>query len=104
MEKKKRFLYLLTFLLSMIAVGLVAAALGTDYWIVARPVRVVGENIIGGAKNVTGGELKTKFQGYINFGLFRGYKELDHGLGVRKGEIKSEYLHDGNHDSRHAYA
>ena len=90
MEKKKRMLFLLTFVLSLIGVGLMAAALGTDFWIVARPVRVVDQNTIGGAKNVTGGQLKTKFQGYINFGLFRGYKELDHGLGVRKGEIYSE--------------
>ena len=90
MEKKKRLSYLLTFVLAMVAVALLSASLGTDYWVVARPVRVVDQNTIGGAKNVTGGELKTKFQGYINFGLFHGYKELDHGLGVRKGEIWSK--------------
>ncbi len=82
---------MLTSVFSGLSVALLSASLGTDYWIVAKPIRLVDKDTIGGAKNVTGGDLNTKFQGYINFGLFHGYKELDHGLGVRKGEIWSEW-------------
>ena len=88
---KKRPLFFTTFVLAVGAVAFLSGSLGTDYWIVATPIRKVDAATMGGAKNVTDGDLDTKFRGHVNFGLFHGYKELDHGLGVRKGEIWSEY-------------
>ena len=90
MRKKQRVVFLVTFSLATLAVGLLSAALGTDFWVVARPIRLVDESTKGQARNVTGGDLNTKFQGLVHFGLFRGQKELDHGLGVRKEEIIGE--------------
>ncbi len=66
-------------------------SLGTDHWVVADPVKIVDQKTVDSAKNVTG-NLDTKFKGHINFGLFHGYKELDHGLGVRKGEVEGEQI------------
>ena len=66
-------------------------ALGTDHWVVADPVKIVDKDTVDAASNVTG-NLNTKFKGHINFGLFHGYKELDHGLGVRKGEVEGENI------------
>lgn len=58
----------------------------------ATPTRKVDEDTEDGARNVTDGEPGTKFHGNINFGLFHGHKSLDHGLGMRSGEIWSEIL------------
>lgn len=92
MRKRHRLQFIVTFILSTASVGLLSAALGTDYWLVARPVRLVDEATKENARNVTGGDLNTKFQGYIHFGLFRGSKELDHGLGPRREQIKGSNI------------
>lgn len=87
MDKRKRWLFILTSCLSLVGVGFLSASMGTDYWVQAFPERNVDNNIADGANNVTDGDPGTKFKGYIHFGLFRGYKSLDHGLGIREGEI-----------------
>ena len=90
MDKKKKWLFILSFFIATAAVAFLAAAFATDYWLEAYPWRNVTQEAEDGAKNVTGGDLDTKFQGYIHFGLFHGFKSLDHGLGVREGEIWSK--------------
>lgn len=72
--------------------GFLSASLATDYWLEAKPTRNVDDETEDGAKNVTDGDPGTKFNGYIHFGLFHGHKSLDHGLGLREGEIWSECL------------
>ena len=62
------------------AVAMLAASLGTDYWIIAYPLRNVSQSAIDSAKNITGGGIGTKFQGQVNFGLFHGTKVLDYGF------------------------
>ena len=87
LDRKKRGCFVTTFVLALAAVALLSVSMATDFWVVAKPVKIVDQTTLNSAKNVTG-ELDTKFRGKVNFGLFHGYKELDHGLGVRKGEIK----------------
>ena len=70
---------------------LLSASLATQNWVISHPKRNVSKDTEDGALNVTDGDLGSKFKGTITFGLFKGYKELDHGLGVRKGNIESEY-------------
>lgn len=77
------------FIVSAISVISLSASLATDYWVVAYPRKRVDRDTEKSAINVTGGDLDTKFRGYIHFGLFHGYKSLDHGLGVRQGEIST---------------
>ena len=91
LDRKKRGCFLATFVLALAAIALLSVSVATDYWVVAKPVKIVDQDTVNSAKNVTG-DLDTKFRGHINFGLFHGYKELDHGLGVRKGEIKGYLL------------
>ena len=86
-DLRKRLLYFATLILDLIGVVVLSIALGTNYWVVSRPEKIVDDLTLEGARNVTGGDLETKFKGYINFGLFNGYKELDHGLGIRKVDI-----------------
>ncbi len=90
MDKKKRWVFIVTACLSAAAVAFLSAALGTQYWVEAFPRKVVDDDTADGAKNVTDGDPGSKFKGYIHFGLFRGYKSLDHGLGAREGEIWSK--------------
>lgn len=87
LDRKKRGCFCATFVFALAAVALLSVSMATDYWVEAKPVRIVDQDTVNSAKNVTG-DLDTKFRGHIHFGLFHGYKELDHGLGVRKGEIK----------------
>ena len=86
-DLKKRVLYFVLFVSNIIAILALSVALGTNYWIVSYPEKLVDNKTSEAARNVTNGHLETKFKGYINFGLFNGYKELDHGLGVRKIDI-----------------
>lgn len=83
-------MFLTVFTLSSIAVALLSTSLATNDWVLSTPRRNVSKDTEAGALNVTGGDIGTKFKGRITFGLFRGYKELDHGLGVRSGPIESE--------------
>ena len=78
-------------IISGIGVTLLAASLATEYWVVAHPRKRIDRDTEESAKNVTGGDLATKFKGYIHFGLFHGHKSLDHGLGPRQEEIWGEY-------------
>ena len=90
MDKKTRAIFILTFVFSLAAVGFLVAAMATDYWIVSFPVRLVDNQTLDGAVNVTDGDTGTKFKGYIHYGLFYGVKKLDSGLGVRKDPINGE--------------
>ena len=78
-------MFFITFLMCAAAVGLLSAALGTDYWAVVQPIRDVPKHIVDQAKNVSQ-DLGTKFSGNINFGLFHGSKVLDYGLGTQGRE------------------
>lgn len=91
MDKKKRWMFLTVFIVNCISVGFLSASLGTHHWVVSHPKRNVSKDAEDSALNVTDGEPGSKFKGKITFGLFKGYKELDHGLGVRSGMIESEY-------------
>ena len=91
MDSKKRTLFTLTFVLGLLGVGMLVASLATDYWLESRPVRNVDDDTLAVAINVTGGDLDTKFTGYIHFGLFHGSKSLDYGFGPRHSEISGEY-------------
>lgn len=89
LDRKKRGCFFATFVLALVAVALLSVSMATDYWVVANPRKIVDQTTVDSAKNVTD-DLGTKFRGKVNFGLFHGYKELNHGLGVRKGEIKGK--------------
>ena len=84
---KKRQVFLVTFFLGFAGIGLLVTALCTDYWLESNPVRLVDEDTLNAAVNVTDEESNTKFTGYIHFGLFRGSKTLDYGFGQRRYDI-----------------
>jgi len=69
MNFKKRSFIFVTFFVSCLAISLLAAALGTEHWVSAECVRE--------------GEFKDKSSGTINFGLFKGSRLLNFGLGER---------------------
>lgn len=71
MSIKTRGLVFATFFGNCIVVGLLMAALTTDYWVISKAKR-------HNAGNSTGN---------INFGLFTGYRELDTGYGNRPGQM-----------------
>ncbi|ELT94496.1 hypothetical protein CAPTEDRAFT_225913 [Capitella teleta] len=96
MNKKKRWIFVVTFLVSTTAVGFLSASLATDFWVEANPARNVDEVTEDGARIVTDGDTGTKFHGDIHFGLFHGHKSLDHGLGLREGDIWIECLESEN--------
>ncbi|XP_076372091.1 clarin-2-like [Tachypleus tridentatus] len=89
MDLVKRALTFLTFFVCCISLAFLAASFATQSWIEAEPIRT------GIKLNSTSsyGEDK-KFVGTINFGLFKGEKVLDYGLGPRKSHIwiKTELL------------
>nr|CAD7439878.1 unnamed protein product [Timema bartmani] len=70
----KRGMIFVTFFGSCLSLGLLVAALGTKYWVVAH------------AKRVTNPE---ESDGKINFGLFQGRKELNVAYGWRTYQIDS---------------
>lgn len=78
MDVTKRIIVFLTFFICCGCIIFLAVSLATKEWIVAKPVRIV--------VNLTD-EDEGKFRGYINFGLFEGSKELNHGFGNRKTHI-----------------
>lgn len=100
-ERKKRILIFLTFLASCMAVCLLGAALGTDYWIVSRLKDINSENselALNNSHNDTETILaarqiltKNRPGGFINFGLFHGFVHHNKGLGDRHAELKSEF-------------
>ena len=82
MEKKKRYLFGLNAIISVLAVIFIAVALGTQYWIVADPRRSVDDEI------QTADYGDGRFEGYFHAGLFAGKKRLDYGYGPREGEVE----------------
>jgi len=69
MNFKKRSLIFVTFFSSCLAISLLGAALGTEHWLEASCVRQ--------------GDFSDKSNGTVNFGLFRGSRHLNSGLGDR---------------------
>lgn len=67
MKVREKVFVFFTFLLSCVAIALLAISLGTQHWVVASAVRTTNE----------------KSSGTINFGLFRGTRRLNHGFGER---------------------
>lgn len=90
-----RSLVFATFFGSCIVVGLLVAALTTDYWIISE------------AKRHTNGTITKEPAGKVNFGLFSGYKGLNIGYGVRPESIDglfcSDYHEYGLHLSAFEY-
>lgn len=56
-----------TFLVSCLAIALLAGSLGSQHWVVSSATR----------------ESNAKSKGRINFGLFAGTRRLNHGFGER---------------------
>ncbi|XP_064630684.1 clarin-2-like isoform X2 [Lineus longissimus] len=81
MQKKKKLCLVLTGFIAALAVGLVSAALATNFWVESKPVREVPQQIIDSAKNVSGVYDTNKFKGEVHFGLFYGSKVLNYGFG-----------------------
>lgn len=69
MNFKKRSLIFVTFFISCLAIALLGAALGTEHWLEASCTRK--------------GDFSEKSNGTINFGLFRGFRHLNYGVGDR---------------------
>lgn len=69
-----------TFLGSCLCIGLLAASLGTRYWIVSNAVRPTSP----------------KSDGEVHFGLFRGEKNLTVGIGWRAERFEGIYLQQVN--------
>lgn len=84
MSIKTRSLVFATFFGSCIVVGLLVAALTTDYWVLAE------------AKRHTNGTITREPAGKVNFGLFSGYKGLNIGYGVRPETIDGLFVNKFN--------
>ena len=67
MNLREKTLIFVTFLTSCLAIALISAGLGTQYWIVAKAFRSTNE----------------KSKGLVHFGLFQGERKLNHGFGER---------------------
>ncbi|OQV25548.1 hypothetical protein BV898_00486 [Hypsibius exemplaris] len=104
-ERRKRLFVFATFLLNCLAIALLAAALGTDYWVVSRLKDLTSENGPNSQPNFeNNGQLegdnetvwaarqiyaKNRPGGSINFGLFHGTVRHNKGLGERQAELKT---------------
>jgi hypothetical protein len=66
-----------TFFGSCLGIGLLVAALGTKFWIVARARRISNPE---------------ESDGRIHFGLFEGKKELNVAYGWRTYDVSGEYV------------
>lgn len=78
----KRILTFFTFFICCGCLAFLSASLATQEWIIAKPVKIKPESL----SNVTADDHK-KFRGELHFGLFEGYKILNHGFGDRKSYI-----------------
>ncbi|CAH1784644.1 unnamed protein product [Owenia fusiformis] len=85
MQKKKVYIFV-TMIISFVAVGLISAALATEYWIVAWPERDVNQTTKDLARNISGDG--TKFNGNVHLGLFTGQKRIDYGFGERTSDVQ----------------
>jgi len=76
MSIKTRAFVFATFFGNCLVVGLLVAALTTEYWIQATPRR----------------HNSPESKGQINFGLFGGSKDLNYGYGLRNHRIDGELI------------
>ena len=75
-------------LLNLASVCFLSASLGTDWWVNSLPERQDPRDVLGYLPvNDTG----TRFRGQVHFGLFRGTKILNEGLGEREVTIWGKY-------------
>jgi hypothetical protein len=88
MEAKKKMCIIFTGVFAALAVGLVSAALSTNFWVESRPIRAVPDRIIASARNVSGVYDPNKFKGEVHFGLFYGTKVLNYGFGEQGRETE----------------
>lgn len=66
----------LTFLGACISIALMAAAMGTTYWVTSRARRTANPS---------------ESDGLVHFGLFQGEKELNVAYGWRTYDIRGEF-------------
>lgn len=87
---------LLTAGVALTTVSFMTAAIATDRWVASVPKllfpatagnRTTYSNAAGQSNPL----VYIRAEGYVNFGLFHGYKRLDNGLGARYGELWGEY-------------
>ena len=96
-ERQRRLFIFLTFVLSCVAVALLSAAVGTDYWIVSRLKDLNSDTEREGLlSNETARAAKQIYMqrnrpgGLIHFGLFHGFVRHNKGLGDRQAELQSK--------------
>ncbi|XP_046335097.1 clarin-3-like isoform X1 [Haliotis rufescens] len=83
MEPKKKNAMAVTLVLGILGVSLLIASFATDNWVTSSPVLKRSTQTPG---NDTDGSA-TKYTGNITFGLFRGHRVLDYGIGPRPQDI-----------------
>ncbi|XP_067657416.1 clarin-3-like isoform X2 [Haliotis asinina] len=83
MEQKKKNAMAVTLVFGILGVSLIIASFATDHWVKSSPVLKRSTQTPG---NDTDGSA-TKYTGNITFGLFRGYRVLDYGIGPRPQDI-----------------
>ncbi|GAU91483.1 hypothetical protein RvY_03723 [Ramazzottius varieornatus] len=94
-ERQRRLFIFLTFVLSCLAVALLSAAVGTDYWIFSRLKDLSSDGERGGALNNETARaarqvyLRNRPGGLIHFGLFHGFVRHNRGLGDRQAELQT---------------
>lgn len=96
MEIWKRVIIFATFISFAAGIALISAALATDNWIIAKPIRF---NSSGGVDNFLDGlgigglssqNSPTEYESVIKFGLFNGLRKLNYGLGSRPVPFNSK--------------
>ncbi|XP_067657415.1 clarin-2-like isoform X1 [Haliotis asinina] len=88
MEQKKKNAMAVTLVFGILGVSLIIASFATDHWVKSSPVLKRSTQTPG---NDTDGSA-TKYTGNITFGLFRGYRVLDYGIGPRPQDINVKDL------------
>ncbi|XP_046335098.1 clarin-3-like isoform X2 [Haliotis rufescens] len=88
MEPKKKNAMAVTLVLGILGVSLLIASFATDNWVTSSPVLKRSTQTPG---NDTDGSA-TKYTGNITFGLFRGHRVLDYGIGPRPQDINVKDL------------
>ncbi|XP_046545430.1 clarin-2-like isoform X2 [Haliotis rubra] len=90
MEPKKKNAMAVTLVFGILGVSLLIASFATDHWVKSSPVL---KRSTQSPANETDGSA-TKYTGNITFGLFRGYRVLDYGIGPRPQDINVKDLID----------
>lgn len=105
MERRKRIITFITFLICTCCLALLTASLTTHKWIIVNPVRlsfingsIIELNQHHNNNNSKDFSSESKFRGTIYFGLFQGTKILNYGFGDRVSylTIKDELLRNPN--------